>query len=70
MLQFAKNRNGNSTPTLTTQNKQVIHPVVIVKVNAITCRALLNTGASNAYLSVTLIEKINKNPSRNIETLK
>ena len=61
---ICKKRNGNSTPTLATQNKQVIHPMVIVKVNEIKCRAFLGTGASSAYASQTLIEKINKNPSR------
>lgn len=38
--------------------------MVIVKVNEIKCRAFLGTGASSAYASQTLIEKINKNPSR------
>ena len=54
----------SSTPTLTTQDKQVIHPTVIVKVNGIKCRALLDTGAGSAYASATIIDKINKRPVR------
>ena len=61
---ICEKKNGNSTPMLTTQDKQVIHPMVIVKVNRIKCRALLDTGASSAYASATLIDKINKKPSR------
>lgn len=56
--------NRKSTPTLTTQDKQVIHPMVILKVSEIKCRALLDTGAGSAYPSATLIENINKRLSR------
>ena len=72
IFQFAKKRNGNSTPTMAAQNKEVIHPMVIVKVNGITFRALLNTGASNAYALAMLIKKINKKTVReyrNIEMI-
>ena len=53
-------------------NKQVIHPMVIVKVNGITFWALLNTGASNAYALAMPIKKINKKAVReyrNIEMI-
>ena len=72
IFQFPKKRNGNSTPTMAAQNKEVIHPMVIVKVNGITFRALLNTGASNAYALAMLINKINKKAVReyrNIEMI-
>ena len=37
----------------------VIYPVVVVKVNSITCRALLDTGAGSSYASSALLEKLN-----------
>lgn len=61
---ICEKRNGNSTPTLTTQDKEVIHPMMIVKVNGIKSRALLDTVAGSAYASETLVEKINIKRSR------
>eukprot|EP00794_Sanderia_malayensis_P013528 gene13528-biopygen10795 len=60
--------------TSTSENeKHVIHPVVVVLVEGIKCRALLDTGSSSNYLSSTLVELINKTPVRKdrktIETL-
>ena len=34
----------------------VIHPVVVVKVNNIMCRALLDTGAGSSYASDALLD--------------
>lgn len=41
--------NGSSTQTLTTQDKHIIHPVVIVKVSEIKCQTLLDTAAGSSY---------------------
>lgn len=40
--------NGSSTQTLTTQDKHIIHPVVIVKVSEIKCQTLLDTAAGSS----------------------
>ena len=37
----------------------VMYPVVVVKVNNITCRPLLDTGAGSSYTSSALLEKLN-----------
>lgn len=61
-------------PGMTAANDQnVIHPVVVVQVEGIKCRALLDTGSSSNYMSSTLVKLINKSPVRqehkSIETL-
>ena len=45
---------------LTTLESEAIYPVVLVKVNGITCRALLNTGAGRSYIPSTLARKLTK----------
>ena len=40
----------------------VVYPVVVVEVEGIRCRALLDTGAGSSYASVSLIERLNKQP--------
>eukprot|EP00794_Sanderia_malayensis_P007573 gene7573-biopygen6100 len=42
----------------------VTYPVVLVKVNGVTCRALLDTGAGSSYASTTLLDHIAKKPVR------
>ena len=42
----------------------VIYPVVVVKVNNITCRTLLDTGAGSSYGSSAPLEKLNIQPLR------
>ena len=42
----------------------VIYPVVVVKVNNILCRALLDTGASSSYASSAILGKLNFRPIR------
>lgn len=39
-----------------------MYPIVVVEVEGIMCRALLDTGAESSYASATLIEKLNKKP--------
>ena len=45
---------------LTTGEHNVVYPVVVVKVEGVTCRALLDTGAGSSYLSNKLVEIIGK----------
>ena len=42
----------------------VIYPVVVVKVNNILCRALLDTSAGSSYTSSALLGKLNLRPIR------
>ena len=49
---------------LTTYEDAVIYPVVVVNVDGIKCRALLDTGAGSAYASAVLIKHLGKQPSR------
>ena len=45
-------------------NMQVTHPVVIVEVEGVKCRALLDTGAGSSYASAALLERISKRKCR------
>ena len=47
------------------ENK-VIYPIVLVKVDGIICRALLDTGAGSSYASGALVERLNKRPVRKV----
>ena len=47
-----------------TSENNVIHPTVLLLVNGIKCRALLDTGAGSSYASATLIEDIHSKPKR------
>ena len=40
----------------------VVYPVVVMEVEGIRCRALLDTGAGSSYASASLIERLNKQP--------
>ena len=44
----------------------VVYPVVVVEVEGITCRALLDTGAGSSYASGTLVELLNWNPDHKV----
>ena len=57
-------KNIESTPNLSTAEQNVIYPIVMVKVNGIKCRALLDTGSGSSYASSTLIKRIKKKPTR------
>ena len=41
-----------------------VFPVVVVKVNGVMCRALIDCGAGSSYASVKLISMINKQPRK------
>ena len=46
--------------------EKVCHPVVIVKVNGVKCRALLDTGATGCYISAFLLDLLKVKPSRSL----
>ena len=46
-----------------TENNQRIMPVLTVKVDGITCRALIDTGAGSSYASAKLLDLLKKKPS-------
>eukprot|EP00794_Sanderia_malayensis_P020984 gene20984-biopygen15490 len=48
----------------TTNERKVIHPVVVIEIEGIRCRALLDTGASTSYVSSTVTKLIKKQPVR------
>ena len=51
--------------TVTTDGtKLVCHPVVVINVNGIKCRALLDTGAGSSYASSALIDLLQIEPRR------
>ena len=58
---------------LTTDTSLVTYPVLVIEVEGVKCRALIDTGAGSPYASSNLINKINKKPirreSKRIETL-
>ena len=39
-------------------NDAVVYPVVVVDVERVRCRALLDTGAGSSYASATLLDRI------------
>ena len=49
---------------LATGGGQVVYPVVVVEVDGIRCRALLDTRAGSPYASAALISKLNRKPDR------
>ena len=53
--------------------KSVTYPLVVVRVNGITCRALMDTGAGSSYASSALLQRIGLSPirkeSRQVEML-
>ena len=49
---------------MTSEAHQVTYPVVVVKVNGVKCRALLDTGAGSSYASATLISRLGVSASR------
>ena len=53
------------SPTMCQPNQSnVIYPVVVVEVEGVKCRALLDTGSGNSYVSSTLMNLTKKKPIR------
>ena len=46
--------------------EKVCHPVVVVKVNGVKCRALLDTGATGTYISALLVDLLKAKPARTL----
>ena len=74
---LATRAGSNNTATrqklLTTPESEAIYPVVVVKVNGITYRALLDTGAESSYISSTLAHELRRplirTDNKQIETM-
>ena len=60
-------KNGDPAMTTTKREipntREVIHPVVVVDIERVKCRALLDTGAGSSYVSSTLVKLLKKKPS-------
>ena len=58
---------------LATNTSLIAYPVLVIKIEGVKCRALIDTWAGSSYASSKLINKINKKPirreSKRIETL-
>ena len=60
-----KNENRQDVALNTNEKStSVTYPVFIISVDAIKCRALLDTGAKNSYILSTIVSKLNKQPVR------
>jgi len=46
------------------EKSKVVYPVVVVYVDGIKCRALLDTGAGSSYASAYLLDMLDKKPKR------
>ena len=45
-------------------NDAVVYPVVVVEVEGVRCRALLDTGAGSSYASATLLDRVGVRPGK------
>jgi len=52
--------------TSTQEGEKVCHPAVLVKLNGVTCKALLDTGATASYASGYILDRLNLPPSRTL----
>ena len=52
--------------TSTQEGEKVCHPIVLVKLNGVICRALLDTGATASYASGYILDRLNLVPSRTL----
>ena len=52
--------------TATQEGEKVCHPIVLVKLNGVICRALLDTGATASYASGYILDRLNLGPSRTL----
>ena len=54
----------NKKAMCSTDDQSVVYPVVVVEVNGVQCRALIDTGAGSSYASSTLLKKTKLKPIR------
>ena len=59
---------NSSQLMLATGEGSVVYPVVVMEVEGIRCRALMDTGAGSSYASASLIERLNKQPDHKYST--
>ena len=57
-------QDESKTLLLAASDKMVVYPVVVVKVEGISCRALLDTGSGSSYVSAELLKHVRKKPIR------
>ena len=55
---------GNNQMMIVTGGGSVIYPVVVIVVDGIKCRALIDTCAGSSYASAALVGRLNKRPVR------
>ncbi|XP_028414393.1 uncharacterized protein LOC114537543 [Dendronephthya gigantea] len=61
----ASRKNSNVAMT-TRQKSKAVFPVVVVQVNGIRCRALIDSGAGSSYVSAKLINLLKLQPSKSL----
>ena len=50
----------------TCQNSEAVFPVIVIEVNGIRCRALIDSGAGSSYVSAKLIDLLKLKPSQTL----
>ena len=60
--QDEQDKGGRKVLTASASTSEGIFPVVVVKVNGITCRALIDSGAGSSYISGKLASMLNVKP--------
>ena len=58
--------NNGGVALTATQGEKVCHPIVLVKLNGVICRALLDTGATASYASGYILDHLNLTPSHTL----
>ena len=56
--------NDRLLNTATNANRPVVYPVVVVDINGVKCRALIDTGAGSSYASSALLDTIKAQPQK------
>ena len=62
--QEISNKSSGEQPLFLANDLQVVYPVVVVNVDGIKCRALLDTGTGSSYISSSLANRLKKSPSQ------
>ena len=68
-----KNKKENKVPMMSVNENSVTYPILVVNINGVMCRALVDTGAGSSYISAGLINHLNlrakRHENREIEML-
>ena len=62
--QETSNKSSGDQPLFAAKYFQVVYQVVVMNVDGIKCRALLDTGVGSSYISSSLANRLKKNPSQ------